>query len=982
MKNLFLSLLLLCSMEAVAQTVDSTVIVQEADSLLSIAKASLRAGKPKEALPVLMQTEAFVQQQLGKRNEVYRNTLQQLTDCLLALGQFDQAETYALEHKQLATELYGLQHTYYGKSVYSLGILYLNRKRMDKAEPYLKECLNIFEKGTLDYAGVLEQLTVLYIQTGRMDAGESLILEAVEIKERLLGKEDKSFLNACSILASLYHRTAKLETAERISYEVWQTRKRIQGDKHPDFALAAQNLAGLYSDMGRYEEAEPILVQALEINRESLGRDNPKCATILFNLGLLYVKTRRTDLAEGAYLESKDIRAKAYGTDNPQYANTLMMLGSVYFLQRRFGDAEKVYLEAIRIFEQEPIALKRSYQYPKALHGLAEAYLWTGKTDRVEDYLLQAKAFNEKTLSPLHPDHNKVIWSLALYYTNTGETEKAIAYYNDGLHLMDSFQRQAERYFSESDLFALRALQKDKLDLFFSFSQYHLSEPKMSANAYDFILNYKNSLLESKTQLQKALRAADSTTRATYDQWVGLHRRLAGEYAKPEIARKGIADMEEQANLLEKNLVQMIGPLPGSGAKYRWQEIRYRLKDDEAAIEFVQFRNVAPNMPDRQYCSALLIRSTSDQPLFIPLFSHESVGNLQAIRQLYSLPQAGNPAGLYNLIAKSLAPHLTGVKTLFYSTAGLLHGINLGAVPLNETEIFGSRFAMHNLGSTRQVAQRASPAPVPESQEALILGGINYDLAEDAASDPIPTRTEYRPDPPGNLALNDAFRSLRDNAWPFLDWTKKEAAAVAAVLGHSGLRTEVYEGEKATEEMLKKIGTAGRPAPRVLHLATHGFFFPDADTASAPGFRSSDHPLIRSGLVLAGANSVWKGEFPPAGREDGILTAYEIAQLDLSRTELVVLSACETGLGELRGNEGIYGLQRGFKIAGARYVLMSLWSVSDRHTYEFMNLFYREWLENKKTIPAAFQAAQNKMRELHNQPPNPALWAGFVLVEQ
>lgn len=137
--------------------------------------------------------------------------------------------------------------------------------------------------------------------------------------------------------------------------------------------------------------------------------------------------------------------------------------------------------------------------------------------------------------------------------------------------------------------------------------------------------------------------------------------------------------------------------------------------------------------------------------------------------------------------------------------------------------------------------------------------------------------------------------------------------------------------------------------------------------------------MIRSGLLLAGANYAWKNGRPISpGADDGILTAYEIAQLDLSQTELVVLSACETGLGDIRGDEGVYGLQRAFKLAGVKYVLMSLWQVPDFQTQELMAAFYYHFLEEKMDIPAALRAAQAELRSRY---PDPFTWAGFVLLE-
>jgi len=180
-----------------------------------------------------------------------------------------------------------------------------------------------------------------------------------------------------------------------------------------------------------------------------------------------------------------------------------------------------------------------------------------------------------------------------------------------------------------------------------------------------------------------------------------------------------------------------------------------------------------------------------------------------------------------------------------------------------------------------------------------------------------------------------------------------------------------------------------------LHVATHGFFFPDPKTTSAgfqtpptfqtpatfagPAFKVAQNPMIRSGLVLAGGNHAWKTGKPlHPDLEDGILTAYEISQMNLSNTELVVLSACETGLGDLVGNEGVYGLQRAFKIAGVRYLIMSLWQVPDFQTQVFMSAFYKHWLEGKMAVPEAFRATQSELKAKYGEA---FKWAGFVLVE-
>jgi CHAT domain-containing protein len=197
----------------------------------------------------------------------------------------------------------------------------------------------------------------------------------------------------------------------------------------------------------------------------------------------------------------------------------------------------------------------------------------------------------------------------------------------------------------------------------------------------------------------------------------------------------------------------------------------------------------------------------------------------------------------------------------------------------------------------------------------------------------------------------------------------------------------------ASEAFFKSLSASlkgdRKKSPRFLHLATHGFFFTDPAGMGNPDagvrksetvFQISAHPMIRSGLILSGGNFAWQnGKAALPGLEDGILTAYEISQMDLSDTELVVLSACETGLGDIRGNEGVYGLQRAFKIAGAKYVIMSLWEVPDDLTKKLMaEYFYPNLLKNKMPIREAFYAAQKTMREIGFAPHQ---WAGFVLIE-
>jgi CHAT domain-containing protein len=285
------------------------------------------------------------------------------------------------------------------------------------------------------------------------------------------------------------------------------------------------------------------------------------------------------------------------------------------------------------------------------------------------------------------------------------------------------------------------------------------------------------------------------------------------------------------------------------------------------------------------------------------------------------------------------------------------------------------------LSSTRQMVV---PGQVDlRAKDAVLMGGITYEAEEASA-----TETETAELAMRTLSRGWAETASRGGIWRPLTSAGKEVENISSTLEKAGFQTLQYIGTSATEEQFKKIGTE-EPSPRILHIATHGFFYPDPEKAPSRRmgleenetvFKWSDNPMVRSGLILAGGNYAWQhGKPAREGKEDGILTAYEISQMNLNNTELVVLSACETGLGDINGNEGVYGLQRAFKIAGAKYLIMSLWQVDDEETQEFMKLFYTHWLDKKMDIPVAFRQAQQEMRRLVRG--KPYYWAGFVLIE-
>lgn len=323
---------------------------------------------------------------------------------------------------------------------------------------------------------------------------------------------------------------------------------------------------------------------------------------------------------------------------------------------------------------------------------------------------------------------------------------------------------------------------------------------------------------------------------------------------------------------------------------------------------------------------------------------------------------------LFTFIWKPLEAHLSGIKTVAYSPTGKLYTIAFQALPLGSNKLLMDKYKLNQYTSTRLIASRNEQSNA-KPQTAALFGDALFDMDVTKSSKTNKGKvvaTNYLPSNRGGSA----------NSWGSLPGTAEEIKKLKQLFTENGITTQVYTKQQSNEEALKAL--SNKP-PQVLHIATHGFFLPELKKDAlnvANVYAAAEDPLLRSGLVLTGANYAWSGKLPVQGVEDGIVTAYEISQLNLTGTELVVLSACETALGAVQGSEGVFGLQRGFKMAGAKKMIVSLWQVPDKETAELMSLFYTTWLKGK-SMEESFAYAQSEMRKKYS----PFYWAAFILVQ-
>jgi CHAT domain-containing protein len=416
-----------------------------------------------------------------------------------------------------------------------------------------------------------------------------------------------------------------------------------------------------------------------------------------------------------------------------------------------------------------------------------------------------------------------------------------------------------------------------------------------------------------------------------------------------------------------------------------WKDVQESLNNGEIAIEFCY----APQTerfpdPDVQFnYIAFVIRKDYDYPKLVSLENINRVDSViddkkadeLFINELYA---SDKTLALYKMLWEKLTPYLKGIKTVYYSPSGQLSNVNFDVIRDEAGVMLNERYTMCRVSSTAKISSVKASRGVSYQSSAL-YGNIKYDESMDAMAEASSAYDEYSGTEIGSEL---ALRSENERGkWGPIPSTKKEIENIYRLFKGKGILVSVFDSIAANEESFKSLH---RRSPDILHLATHGFVIDTPQKAEGNKFVATtniysqkDSYLMWAGLMLAGGNNIWQGRFNLTNVEDGILTADEISRLDLSNTKLVVLSACETARGKVDPVDGVYGLQRAFKLAGVQTIVMSLWKVQDDATAMLMTQFYT-YLTNGMEKHQALWTAMMDVRKKYK---DPYYWAGFVMLD-
>lgn len=902
----------------------------------------------------------------------------------------------------------GTSNHRYALSLYELGQAYSLHFLFSQAKKNYLNAYNVISNITNDnwlIHSILQELAYIAYH-------EDDIVLAIHYLERALRIEenndwnfsnDFALLSDFSTLAYYYSKAGNWEKALLIEWsrmKYWEAQFKKDSSQKIDYLFALDSYARTLSNSGRYKEAYRIYNRLVAMDSSSKGdiygkdsflgtlsynlRDyknainhykksleNNPLATVndSINLSLCY-------LAMGEHKKAIQIQKECIEkTDTANLSHRLLhindyslyttMLSNLAF----FYNSDEQYDSAL-VYEERSLKLKEKYCPQNDL--IADSYLhmgisYGGKKQWEEAYKRTLYAYDlSKKLRQKDFFHRALIYlsKCAFNLQKYNILGKYILELQQSVStdLLSTLQEltydERSRYIEEYD---------DLLNCQIPMYAYYTKSDSLVSATFDATLMMKGALLQSENEVKHVITQSNDTS--LKDLWEELQMDryiLNKQVERDSITRTlNVDSLQKVIDGMEDSLIvrcKEYGDITQS-MKLKWQDIREHLRPNDFAVEFLSF----PINNDSVMYAALTLKKDYESPHMVTLFE---IGQLMAIpdSSYYSQTNA------YDLVWKPLEEELHEVKNIYFSPSGVLHKIGIEYLP----EM--GNYNIYRLSSTRELVTKNKEK---NGNNAVLYGGLDYYAKTDSTNT---TKSIARINETFKERANVRGMGLRGSKEP-LPHTQVEVDTIGNYLEKANWTCLLDTASLGTEESFKALSGKGISN---LHIATHGFYY-TLDEATTQNYdflllnnhlaSAEDKSLTRSGLLMSGANHILEGDSIPDDVEDGILTAKEIADLDLRGLDLVVLSACQTGLGDISQGEGVFGLQRGFKKAGANTILMSLWEVNDTATQILMTQFYKNYLSGQSKRESLL-SAQKFLRDYDNGKYNdPKYWAAFIMLD-
>ncbi len=812
----------------------------------------------------------------------------------------------------------------------------------------------------ISYLKCISNLAMVALMQGKTVDAAQLIDYALTTSQTTLGANSAAYASNLNSQAKLLQSTGKFNEAEKVFDEAQPIVAKVFGESSMQYAILLNNKAMLNQSVGRYDVAENLIKQAIAV-LDGMSKKKDKKADagsfetrrFLTNLAFTYQLSGNLAEAEKSFLTIKDIFEKKYGiagqTNNPDYANLLNQIALLYIQMGKMDQVEALLVKSATVYKKK--LTEESPAFAKVQNDLGNFYRMQARYAEAETALQKAVDIRKRVLGESHPDYVKSVENLAILYWKKGDFAKAKPVFSDAMNKSLDFITHYFPPMSEAEKTKYWDILQPRFQRFYNYAiEASATDPSILKDVFNYQIATKALLLNSTNKIKKAiLSSGDAALINDYIKWIKQKETLARYYAlsKEELKEQKIdlVSLEKEANATERSLSQRSTDFSQAYANEQitLDKISALLGDNEAVLEIIHIRGFDKDFTNDAKYAALVLTKGSTQPKIAMLDNGNQMETRYAKFYKNAIQQKMVDEYSYDQYWARIEPLVAGKKTIFISPDGVYNQINLNTLRKTDGDYVLNRYDLVVIGNSKDLIVIKQRTKGGAKKDAFLLGFPDYG---------------------GNAVA--------------LPGTKVEIEGITKILTTAGYKTTQRQQKEASEANLKAV-----KGPSLMHIATHGYFLADADLNGGDALgidaeNAKNNPLLRSGLILAGVPAQGKANSAPdlESNDNGVLTAYEAMNLNLEGTDLIILSACETGLGDVRAGEGVYGLQRAFLVAGANALVMSLWKVDDAATQQLMTNFYTNWSKSGDKLKA-FKQAQLQLMAKYKEP---YYWGAFVMM--
>jgi len=804
------------------------------------------------------------------------------------------------------------------------------------------------------YLRVLSNLGLIFLTQGKLNEAETYITQSLKESENALGKNSAAYIANLNNYAKLHQFVGKYNEAEKEFNEALKYSDEVFGGGMQQ-AIILNNKAMLFQTVGRYDESIKLMRNAIEASSRAPKKalqgkksfDNRKFKA---NLALLYQVSGNYGEAEKSFLEIKKVFENRKQTKNSEFAGLLNQLGILYIQMGKHSQVEDLLISSANVYKRR--FGENNIYFAKVVNDLGNFHRITGGYDKAEKWLNKSFSIRKSLMAPTHPDYIKTQEDLAILYWKTSRIKDAYTIYKD---VMDKTIDFVNHYFppmSEAEKTKFWDVTSPRFQRFYNFAVENNSQINTIAqDVFNYNLATKGLLLNATNRVKETiLKSKDEKLILDYLLWVDTKEQLARMYAysKNKLKKQNIdlEELERKANEMEKSISERSSnfSLVFTREEINISNVFNLLGNSEVVVDVLRVKGFQQDFTNDVKYVALILNKGESTPQLVVIDNGQQLETRYLKYYQNAIQNKVEDQFSYDQYWAHIEEKIIGKKKVYFSPDGVYNQISINTLRKPGGDYFLNQHDLIILGNSKDLIALKTDQSEKQTKDAFLLGFPDY-------------QTEKVSSLPGTMV---------------------EINTVANILKTDGYQISQYMGKDATEENIKTLNS-----PRLLHIATHGYFMKDTESSGGSVFgvsaeNASNNPLLRSGLILAGIGETLADTATAdiSSNDNGILTAYEAMNLSLEETELVVLSACQTGLGDIKSGEGVYGLQRAFFVAGADALIMSLWKVNDTATQLLMRNFYKNWI-SMGDKHNAFREAQIQLMKVYKEP---YFWGAFVMI--